>query len=302
MVKYDELVAVREASLEIEPGQVFGLIGPNGAGKTSLIRALAGLLVPDAGRCLVHGIDVQEDAVAVRRLMGYMPDFFGVYDNLKVWEYLEFFGQVHGLQPARLRQRTEEVLQTTDLTIKYDALVGGLSRGMKQRLCLARALLHDPQVLLLDEPASGVDPGGRHALRQIIRELGRAGKTILVSSHILPELADICDSVGIMERGCLLASGTLAQVTTLLGCCRRLTLRILARRAAEAPAALAGLPSVQGTEVRGDEVEVRLADSEEAVADMLERLVGHGLRIGDVRAEENDLERLYLQLTHGELA
>jgi ABC-2 type transport system ATP-binding protein len=301
-IKYEDLVAVRSLNLQIDSGWVFGLIGPNGAGKTSVIRCLAGLLVADEGRCTVDGVAVGENPVAVRRRLGYMPDFFGVYDNLRVCEYLEFFGQLYELGPARLRRRTDEVLELTDLTVKRDALVGGLSRGMKQRLCLARAMLHEPGTLLLDEPASGVDPGGRYELRQIIRRLGEAGKTVLVSSHILPELADICDSIGIMESGRLLASGPLAEVSAALGSRNTLTLRILDNRAADAPAFLAGMEAAGDVQVRGDEVEMQLPDNGEAVAEVLTRLVTGGLRIAHVHQEENELERLYLRLTHGELA
>lgn len=301
-IKYGDLVAVRSLSLRIGSGWIFGLIGPNGAGKTSVIRCLAGLLVPDEGQCTVDGVNVGEDPVAVRRRLGYMPDFFGVYDNLRVCEFLEFFGQLYELEPARLRSRTDDVLELTDLTVKRDALVGGLSRGMKQRLCLARAMLHEPSTLLLDEPASGVDPGGRYELRQIIRRLGEAGKTVLVSSHILPELADICDSIGIMESGHLLASGPLAEVSGALGSRGSLKLRILDDRAAEAPPLLAGLAAVGDIQLRGDEVELQLPDDSEVVAEVLTRLVTGGLRIGHVHQEENELERLYLRLTHGELA
>lgn len=301
-IRYDELVAVREVSLQVQEGWVFGLIGPNGAGKTSLLRALAGLLLPDGGTCRIRGLEVATEAAAVHRLIGYMPDFFGVYDSLRVWEYLEFFGQVHDLGSGRLAERTDAVLALTDLEFKRDTLVGGLSRGMKQRLCLARALLHDPPVLLLDEPASGVDPGGRYELRRIIRGLGEAGKTVLVSSHILPELADVCDSVGIMERGTLLVSGALSEVTARLEGGRRVRLRVLDGRAGEAPALLEGLAGVRQAEAREAEVTLQLDDREETFAAVLTRLVTAGLRLGAVATEERDLERLYLQLTHGELA
>ena len=218
-----------------------------------------------------------------------------------MWEYLEFFGELYGLRGAGLRGRLREVLETTDLTIKTDAYVGGLSRGMKQRLCLARALVHDPAVLLLDEPASGVDPRGRYELRLLIRKLGEQGKTVLVSSHILPELADVCDRVGIMERGKLLVAGPVEEIAGGRAATRLLRLRILEGRAGEAPGVLAGLAAVLGVEVREDEVEVRVREEDEAVAAVLERLVGSGLRVGSVTEERMDLEGLYLQLTRGEL-
>ncbi len=301
-VRYGELAAVSSVSLAVAEGSICGLIGPNGAGKTSTMRALVGLLVPDGGRCLVNGIDVLDEPEAVRRLVGYMPDFFGVYDHLKVWEYLEFFGELYGLGGVNLRRRIGEVLEITDLTIKTDAYIGGLSRGMKQRLCLGRALVHEPRVLLLDEPASGVDPTGRYQMRQLIRSLGEAGKTILVSSHILPELSDLCDSLAIMEKGRLVASGTLDQIASLAQKRRRLTMRILDGQAAKAVELLGGVEAVRKAEAREDEVDVEMSDDPEAVADVLATLVAAGLRIGGVTEEKTDLEDLYLSLTHGELA
>jgi ABC-2 type transport system ATP-binding protein len=301
-IRYDELVAVRSVSLEVEDGSVFGLIGPNGAGKTSMIRALAGLLPPAAGRCSVNDIDVQQDPVAVHRLIGYMPDFFGVYDHLLVREYLEFFGQLYGLPPESLRKRVDEVLSTAELTEKAEAAAGGLSRGMKQRLCLARCLVHDPQVLLLDEPLSGVDPRGRFGLRRLIYRLGEMGKTVLVSSHILPELSDVCDSVGIIEKGDLLACGPVDRIAAELGAARVLRIKIMDGRADKVPEALQGFAALHECVVEGDIVQLRLADQDEAVAETLRILVANGIRIGSITEERTDLEQLFLRLTQGELA
>jgi len=301
-IQYGELTAVRSVSLTVQAGSVFGLVGPNGAGKTSMMRALVGLLPPADGRCFIGEIDVVEDPLSARRVLGYMPDFFGVYDHLQVWEYLEFFGELYGLRGAHLRQRLEETLQLSDLTEKKSAYIGGLSRGMKQRLCLARTLVHEPQVLILDEPASGVDPRGRWEMRQLLRRLGDLGKTVLVSSHILPELSDLCDSVAIMERGNLLASGAMDSIATTLGANRVLRIEVLNGQAGRVPEVLEGLPALQQAQVQGDAVESQLTDSDEAIADTLERLVQAGLRIGGINQRRTDLETLYLQLTHGELA
>jgi ABC-2 type transport system ATP-binding protein len=267
-----------------------------------MMRALVGLLPPADGRCFIGEIDVVEDPLSARRVLGYMPDFFGVYDHLQVWEYLEFFGELYGLRGAHLRQRLEETLQLSDLTEKKSAYIGGLSRGMKQRLCLARTLVHEPQVLILDEPASGVDPRGRWEMRQLLRRLGDLGKTVLVSSHILPELSDLCDSVAIMERGNLLASGAMDSIATTLGANRVLRIEVLNGQAGRVPEVLEGLPALQQAQVQGDAVESQLTDSDEAIADTLERLVQAGLRIGGINQRRTDLETLYLQLTHGELA
>src|SRR5262245_19740014 len=203
--------ALRGVTLDIQAGDMFGLIGPNGAGKTTLIRILATLLQPSAGSATVNGHDVTRQAQAVRREIGYMPDFFGVYEELKVREYLEFFAATYGIRGAKRRATVDGVLELTDLTEKKDALISTLSRGMQQRLGLARVLVHDPKILFLDEPASGLDPRARIEIRALLKELRNMGKTILISSHILADLADLCNKIGLIERGKLLYSGGLKE-------------------------------------------------------------------------------------------
>src|SRR5215207_970478 len=205
--KYGELFAVDRLSLKLEPGDVYGFIGPNGSGKTTTMRMLATLLNPSWGEATVCGYSIYTGSKEIRRAIGYMPDFFGVYDDMKVLEYLEFYAAAYRIQGPARRARCEKVLELVDLGYKRDALATSLSRGMTQRLGLARVLLHEPQVLLLDEPASGLDPRARIELRGLLKELRKMGKTILVSSHILPELADICNKIGIIERGKLLYDG-----------------------------------------------------------------------------------------------
>src|SRR5438132_910343 len=204
---YGELYALNRLSLKLEKGDVYGFIGPNGAGKTTTMRILATLLNPTWGEATVCGYSIYNNAKEIRRLMGYMPDFFGVYDDMKVIEYLEFFAAAYRIKGPARRRKCDQVLELVDLGYKRDALVTSLSRGMTQRLGLARVLLHEPQVLLLDEPASGLDPRARIDMRGLLKELRNMGKTILVSSHILPELADICNKIGIIERGQLLFDG-----------------------------------------------------------------------------------------------
>src|ERR1700723_2322902 len=204
---YGELYALNRLNLTLQQGDVYGFIGPNGAGKTTTMRILATLLNPSWGEATVCGYSIYTGSKEIRRVIGYMPDFFGVYDDMKVVEYLEFFASAYRIKGAARRKICEEVLELVDLTYKRDALVTSLSRGMTQRLGLARTLLHDPQVLLLDEPASGLDPRARIEMRGLLKELQKMGKTILVSSHILPELADICNKIGIIERGQLLFDG-----------------------------------------------------------------------------------------------
>jgi len=301
-IKYGELVAVDDVSLQVGKGSVFGLVGPNGAGKTSMIRALAGLLMPAKGRCFIADIDVHENPIQARRLIGYMPDFFGLYDHLTVREYLELFGQLHGLRGKKLRERIDYVIELTELEIKTDQYISGLSRGMRQRLCFARAILHDPPVYLLDEPASGVDPRGRYQIRQTIRKLGDQGKTVFVSSHILPELSDICDSIGIIERGKLVAAGTVESIAEKLGRYRVLSMRILDGLAEKVREALADMPAVASVDVVEEQVEVQVADDDNVVAEVISRLVNAGLRIGAISERRIDLEKLYMELTRGELA
>src|ERR671932_1502037 len=206
---YGDLYAL---NLTLQEGDVYGFIGPNGAGKTTTMRILATLLNPTWGEAYVCGHSIYTGAKEIRRMIGYMPDFFGVYDDMKVIEYLEFFAAAYRIQGPARKKICEEVLELVDLTYKRDALVTSLSRGMTQRLGLARTLLHDPQVLLLDEPASGLDPRARIEIRALLKELRSMGKTIMVSSHILPELADICNKIGIIEQGVLHYNGSVVEV------------------------------------------------------------------------------------------
>ena len=219
--RYGDFVAVDDLNLHIGRGEVFGFIGPNGAGKSTTIRFLATLLRPTSGEGRIAGHSVVTDPMAVRRVIGFMPDDFGVYDGMKVWEFLDFFAVAYEIPRVQRKLIIGQVLELLDLTHKRDDYVNGLSKGMKQRLCLAKTLVHDPPVLILDEPASGLDPRARLEMKALLNELRGMGKTILVSSHILSELADFCTSIGIIERGKLLASGSiqdiLGRITAALG-------------------------------------------------------------------------------------
>jgi ABC-2 type transport system ATP-binding protein len=210
--RYDGQLAVAGIDLLVGPGEIYGLLGPNGAGKTTTMRILATLLAPTAGEALVCGIPVTAEPIEVRRRIGYMPDFYGVYDDLRVWEYLDFFARCYGVPSARRATMIGELLEIVGLADKRHAYVETLSRGMRQRLCLAHTLVHDPALLILDEPASGLDPRARVEMREIFRELRGMGKTILVSSHILPELGEMCTGVAIIDRGRLLRSGPIDEI------------------------------------------------------------------------------------------
>ena len=228
--RYGPFLALDSLDLSIAPGVVFGFIGPNGAGKTTTMRILATLLDPTSGEAWVGGYSVLRDQQGVRTVIGYMPDQFGVYDNMKVWEYLDFFAAAYGIARGQRLGLIDDLLALVDLSEKKDGYVEGLSRGMKQRLCLARTLVHDPQLLILDEPASGLDPRARIELRALLRQLGALGKTVIVSSHILTEMADICDQVGIVERGRLLAAGPVDALLRQVQTNRILLVRLLADR------------------------------------------------------------------------
>jgi ABC-2 type transport system ATP-binding protein len=212
--KYDNFYAVENLDLVIEKGDIFGFIGPNGAGKTTTIRFLATLLQPSRGRAIINGFDVCKQVTKVRHSIGYMPDNFGVYDGMKVWEFLDFFAMAYKLTRKKRKQVIDDVLFLVDLKDKRADYVNGLSRGMKQRLCLAKTLLHDPPVLILDEPASGLDPRARAEVQELLRELQNMGKTIVISSHILSELSGYCNKIGIIEKGKLLFQGPISDVMT----------------------------------------------------------------------------------------
>ena len=209
---YDDFVAVDNLSFSIEKGDVFGFIGPNGAGKTTTIRFLATLLTPTRGTAIINGFDVLKEPEQVKHAIGYMPDDYGVYDGMRVWEFLDFFGAAYGINRRDRRAVINDILVLLDLQYKRDSMVNSLSRGMRQRLCLAKTLVHDPPVLILDEPASGLDPRARIEMKELLKELRDMGKTILISSHILSELADCCNTVGIIERGKLLAAGSVQEI------------------------------------------------------------------------------------------
>jgi ABC-2 type transport system ATP-binding protein len=263
---------------------------------------LATLLEPNSGRAEIFGVDVRRDPNAVRRVIGYMPDSFGVYDDMKVWEYLDFFARCYGLPADQRRRMIADLLELVDLGSKRDAYVEGLSRGMQQRLCLAHALVHDPPVLLLDEPASGLDPRARIELRELLRELRALGKTILISSHILPELEEVCTSVTIIDHGRVLASGRVSDIEARLRAGAVIRVRVLggedsigaaSRFFAEQPGVAAVEPLADGT------IELAFAGGEAATAELLSRAIGAGHSVITFARAASDLEELFLQVTSG---
>jgi len=298
--RYDRTLAVAGLDLDVGEGEIFGLVGPNGAGKTTTLRILATLLVPDGGDAEIAGASIRRNPNDVRRVLGWMPDSFGVYDDMKVWEYLDFFARCYGIPAERRRRIIADLLELVDLGQKRDAYVQGLSRGMQQRLCLAHTLVHDPQVLLLDEPASGLDPRARVELRELLRELRSMGKTILVSSHILPELEELCTSVAIIDRGQVLAHGRVADIEKRLRVGAVLRARVLGDHDdVEAAAAwFAGQPDVVTADLLSDgTIEIGFHGDEDGTARLLAHAVGSGLRIASFARAASDLEELFLQVT-----
>lgn len=303
---YGTLVAVEGIDLDLRPGDIFGFIGPNGAGKTSTIKMLATLIQPTSGRATINGIDVVKYPREVRPYIGYMPDAFGVYDDIKVWEYLDFFCAAYDPPRESRPEIIERVLTLTDLLEKRDAFVQTLSRGMQQRLCLAKCLVHDPKVLLLDEPASGLDPRARIDIKRLIARLGALGKTIIVSSHILPELADFCNKIGIMERGQLLVSGDVNSIVRQLQPTRQLMiglsgderdiLRIQGtlreRTLVEKVTLDEDLPFTLRVAFKGDLVQQ---------AELLKELITEGHPLYSFSETAMDLEDVFLRVTMGKV-
>ena len=300
-VRYGATLAVRDLSFSIPEGEVLGFIGPNGAGKTSTIKVLATLLTPEWGTATIHGIDVLKNPEQVRRRIGYMPDFFGVYEDLTVHEYLHFFAAAYRLDGGKRRAVVDDVLALTDLTGKRRTQVDALSRGMKQRLGLARVLLHDPDLLLLDEPASGLDPRARIEIRELLKELRHMGKTILISSHILHELGQICTRIGIIEAGQMVASGSLSDIYRQLGL-RRIVHVQLANESPELLARIAGIRGVEKLENDIDRISLHVTQDELAMEDLLERLLALGARVHTFQPEAMDMETAFMKLTEGKTA
>jgi ABC-2 type transport system ATP-binding protein len=295
---YGEFTAVDALSLTIGKGEMFGFIGPNGAGKSTTIRFLATLLRASRGDALVNGHSVSRDPMAVRRSIGYMPDDFGVYDGMKVWEFLDFFAVAYQLSRTQRKQIIPDVLELLDLTHKAYDYVNGLSRGMKQRLCLAKTLVHDPPVLILDEPSSGLDPRARIEVKALLKELRRMGKTILISSHILTELADCCTSVGIIERGKLLLHGPIDEVYQKIHGNRIVEAR-LGRNRDAGLIIIRSNPEVRDLQVDGEQITIEFSSPQHDSAALLKQLVLADVEVRSFAEKEPTLEDVFMLVTKG---
>ena len=300
-VSYGKLMAVRDLSFSIPKGEVFGFIGPNGAGKTTTIKVLATILKPTRGRARIDGRDVTRFPTAIRRRIGYMPDFFGVYEDLNVEEYLQFFAAAYRIPRQKRVSVIGDVLSLTDLEGKRRSQVDALSRGMKQRLGLARILLHDPDFLLLDEPASGLDPRARIEIRELLKELKRMGKTILISSHILSELAVLATRIGIVEAGRMVTEGELSDIYRELSLHRVVHVQIT-NVDEELLGKIQAIRGVKSVEQNIDRTSIRVQEEHLSVEDLHEKLHSLGARIHMFQAEAMDMETVFMKLTEGKTA
>ena len=303
--RYGDQLAVAGVDLVVGAGEIYGLVGPNGAGKTTMMKILATLLAQTAGEAYVTGIPVDGDPLEVRRRIGYMPDFYGVYDDLRVWEYLDFFARCYGVPANRRPAMIAELLEIVGLTDKRDSYVEAMSRGMRQRLCLAHTLVHDPALLILDEPASGLDPRARVEMREILRELRAMGKTILVSSHILPELGEMCTGVAIIDHGRLLRAGSIHEIERSLRASALIRVDLLggeeavdaARAWLETDARIADVLDATSTPDGAARIEASFDGPPEAQADLLRSMVEAGHRVVGFSQATSDLEEIFLKVT-----
>jgi len=296
--RYGKLVALNNLHLNIEDGECFGYIGPNGAGKTTTIKILATLLQPTWGEARVCGNVVGYESRKIRPLIGYVPDFFGAYEDMVVQEYLEFFASAYNINGKQRKRVVGDVLELTDLVYKRDALVDSLSRGMQQRLSLARVLLHDPKVLLLDEPASGLDPRARIEIRELLKELRRMGKTIIISSHILHELAELCTTVGIIEKGELLLHGSLSEIIQRARTGTKVHVRVTEQQDL-AMLLLQKTKGIKGVELQDGKITVELERRTHDFSPLAKLLIDNNFKVREIREEEVNLETAFMRLTKG---
>ncbi len=304
--KYGKFLALDNLNLHIDKGEIFGFVGPNGAGKTTTMRITCGLLKATNGTVFVDGVNAITNPDDIKRKVGYVPDFFGVYDNLKVMEYMEFYGSMYGMSKEDVDEIADGLLELVNLSDKKDAFVDTLSRGMKQRLCVARALIHNPDLLVLDEPNSGLDPRARFEMKEVLKNLGSMGKTIIISSHILPELAEMCTSIGIMEKGHLIASGKVDEIMQKSKGSQPIRMRVVMsgydneEKGREfLSTILKEQPNVEKVTYTEDEVLVAFNGDDADAANLLKYLVEHNVLVSNFYREKEDLESLFLEITGG---
>ena len=292
---YGKYQVLNGLDMTVPDGSLFGFVGPNGAGKTTTLKIMVGLLEADGGTVSYDGFSFQEEGW--ERHVGYVPDFFGVYDNLKVWEYMEFFASCYGLEGLKARKRCSALLEQIGLEDKEEFYVDGLSKGMKQRLCLARALIHDPEVLILDEPMAGLDPRTRFDFRETLKDLSDQGKTIVLSSHVLSELSELCTDVGIIDQGRMALTGSIRDILSQVNSSNPIVITLFGGGTDVALSILKSHPSVHTITVKGREIVVRFSGDEQEEAVLLQRLVDAGLLVSGFTREKGSLEALFMQIT-----
>jgi len=297
--RYNGTVAVDRLNMDIPKGEIYGFVGANGAGKTTTMRIIAGLLAPSSGKVYIDGINVLKEPLEVKKHIGYMPDFFGVYDDLKVSEYMSFYAGLYGISKQKYPDLIDSLLELVRLTNKKDAYVDTLSRGMKQRLCLARSLIHDPEFLILDEPASGLDPRARVEMKEILRELRSLGKTVLISSHILHELSELCTSIGIIDSGKLIASGSVQEIVEKMSHSNQVKIRVSSKEE-EAVKVLMEIPGIGSISSVAGVIDVNMEDGDETCTRVLKTLVEKDIPVVSFQPVEDSLESVFMQLTKGE--
>ncbi len=295
---YGKFKALNKLNLEIEKGEIFGFIGPNGAGKSTTMKIISGLLAPDSGEVYLDNIDAIKNNRKLKDKIGYMPDFFGVYDNLKTWEYLEFFASIYGITGNDVKKLSLDLLELVNLSDKYDSNVDGLSRGMKQRLCLARCLIHNPKLLILDEPASGMDPKARFEMKNILKNLKDMGKTILVSSHILSELGEICTNIGIIEKGQMVCQGKVDEIMNAASGNYPIVINVIGSPE-KTVKVLKENPKVDKVNYEGSKITIYFNGSEEDSVELLRYLVVNNLPIASFSKQERSLEDVFIRITNG---
>lgn len=307
--RYGKFLALNNLSFHVNKGEIFGFVGPNGAGKTTTMRIICGLLRATSGTVFVDGINAINRPDDIKRKVGYVPDFFGVYDNLKVMEYMEFYGSLYGMSKGDVDEISEGLLELVNLSDKKDAFVDTLSRGMKQRLCVARALIHNPELLILDEPNSGLDPRARFEMKEVLKNLGAMGKTIIISSHILPELSEMCTSIGIMERGHLIVSGKVDEIIKASKGNQPIHLRAVSAEYEDEmqgkefiEKVLKEHPLVSKVMIMEDEFLVSFDGDEREMSLLIKNLIENNIMVSNYYREKEDLESLFLNLTGGNQA
>lgn len=294
--RYGKFTALDGLNLEIEKGELFGFVGPNGAGKTTTMRIVSGLLRADSGEVVVDGIDALQNQQKIKEKIGYMPDFFGVYDNLKAIEYMEFYASIYGITGKEAKKLCYDLMELVNLSDKADNYVDGLSRGMKQRLCLARSLVHNPELLILDEPASGLDPRARFEMKEILRNLSSMGKTIIISSHILPELAEMCTSIGIIDHGTMIIKGQVDDIMQKMTTSNPLVMEIVEGQE-QAVRILKENPLVENISIKEGCISMGFKGGKHEEAGLLADLVREDVLISSYAREEGNLESLFMQIT-----